>query len=58
MRHFADDVLGQKEAPLQTPYDAVIAQDMMDTLEVSAVKGEWIRYSKPSLDALIEKLKL
>jgi UDP-N-acetylglucosamine 3-dehydrogenase len=58
MRHFIDDVLGQKEKPLQTPYDAVIVQDMMDTLEVSAIKGERIRYLKPSLDELIKEYKL
>ncbi len=55
MRHFIDDVLEQKEEPLQTPYDAVIVQDMMDTLEVIAIKGERIKYQKPSLDHLIDE---
>lgn len=58
MRHFVDDVLEQKGKPLQTPYDAVIVQDMMDTLEMSAIKGERIKYTKPTLDELIHEFRL
>jgi UDP-N-acetylglucosamine 3-dehydrogenase len=58
MRHFVDDVLEKKEKPLQTPYDAVVVHDMMDTLEVSAIKGERVRYTRPSLDELIREFKL
>ena len=57
-RHFIDDVLQLKKKPLQTPCDAVIVQDMMDTLEVSAIKGERVKYFKPSLDELIKEFNL
>lgn len=58
MKHFIDDVLEQKKEPLQTPYDAVVVQDMMDTLKACAIEGERASYSKPSLDGLIKRFGL
>jgi predicted dehydrogenase len=55
MRHFVDEVLYSGEKPLQTPYDAVVVEDMMSKLKESAANGEAVPYAKPSLDELIEK---
>jgi predicted dehydrogenase len=56
MKHFIDEVLYGGEKPIQTPYDAVVVEDMMSKLKESAVNGETISYVKPSLGNLIEKL--
>ena len=55
MKHFIDEILVQKQKPLQTPYDAIIVHDIIDKLRMSAEKGEMIKYVKPSLEELTSK---
>lgn len=55
MKHFIDEVLVQKQKPLQTPYDAIVVHDIIEKLRTSAAKGETIKYVKPSLENLISK---
>lgn len=55
MRHFVDEVLVQKQKPLQTSYDAIIVHDIIEKSRMSAEKGEMIQYIKPSLEELASK---
>jgi UDP-N-acetylglucosamine 3-dehydrogenase len=52
MKHFVDEVLAGGQKPLQTPYDAIVVEDMMEKLRTSAATGAAVKYARPSSDGI------